>query len=82
MGNQLAGFGGYPKLDGDMTYNLALFLRIANSANDRRWATCAHYVQDAITAAIESIARPPLPTPTSPPNDPLPPRSPAHGSGS
>ena len=58
MGNLFAGFGGYPALGGDMTYNLALFLRIANSANDRRQATYAQYVQDAITAATESIIPP------------------------
>lgn len=58
MGNQFAGFGGYPVLDGDMTYSLTLFLRIANSANDRRQATYAQYVRDAVTAATEGITPP------------------------
>lgn len=64
LGNQFAGFGGDPTLDGDMTDNLALFLRLANTGNDRRQPTYAPYVQDAITAttappASASASRPP-----------------------
>lgn len=58
MGNQFAGFRGYPTLAGDMTYNLTLFLRIANSGNDRRQAAYAQYVRDAVTAATEAITAP------------------------
>lgn len=59
MGNQFAGFGGYPALDGDMSYNIALFLRIANAFNDSRQATYAQYVRDAVTAATE-VTTPPV----------------------
>ena len=58
MGNQFAGFGGYPTLSGDMTYNLTLFVGIANSGNDRRQAAYAQYICDAVTAATEAIAPP------------------------
>ncbi len=53
LGGQFAGFGGYPALDADMTSNLALFLKIANNAQDRRQSLYAQYVRDSITAATE-----------------------------
>jgi hypothetical protein len=58
LGGQFAGFGGYPALDADMTYNLKLFLRIANDPRDRRRPAHVQYVQDAITAAKEAIVPP------------------------
>lgn len=58
LGGQFAGFGSYPTLDADMTYNLSLFLRIANNAKDRRRTAYAQFVQDAITAAKEAVVPP------------------------
>ncbi len=58
LGGQFAGFGGYPALDADMTYNLALFLKIANDARDRRQPQYVAYVRDAITAATEPTTPP------------------------
>ncbi len=58
LGGQFAGFGGYPTLDADMAYNLALILRLANDPRDRRRTAYARYVQDAVTAATEATVPP------------------------
>ena len=58
LGGQFAGFGGYPMLDADMTYNLTLFLKIANDARDRRQPLYAQFIRDSITAATEPTMPP------------------------
>lgn len=55
LGNQFAGFGGYPNLSGGMTTNLADILRIANDPRHPHQGKYARFVNDAITAATESV---------------------------
>jgi len=55
MGNQFAGFDGYPVLTNGLQALLRDILQIANDARDRRRDAYAQYVKDAITAATELI---------------------------
>ena len=58
LGGQFAGFSDYPTLDADMTYNLALFIKLANDTRDRRRSLYEQFVRDAVTAATEPIMPP------------------------
>lgn len=55
LGNQFAGFGGYPVLSSAMTRNLADILRIANNPAHPQQQAFAQFVRDAITAATEPV---------------------------
>ena len=55
MGNQFAGFGGYPDLDATMLHNIDEAVRIAANPRHPQQAEFARYVRDAITAATEPV---------------------------
>src|ERR1700727_1555012 len=58
MGNQFQGFGDYPKLDTKIEQNIEVNIIVANDPHEHQQATYSQHVQDAITAASESIAHP------------------------
>ena len=55
---QFLGFGNYPTIDPGKAKDINDALHIANDAHDPRHAVYAQHIQNAITAATESIARP------------------------
>ena len=55
MGNQFAGFGGYPDLSAGMQRNVDQALSIANNPKHPQQGEYRQYVQDAITAATEAV---------------------------
>jgi hypothetical protein len=55
LGNQFAGFSTYPTLDPGMTLRLQDILTIANTPKHPMQTAFAQFVNDAITAATESL---------------------------
>jgi hypothetical protein len=58
MGDQFQGFSNYPELDGNIQTRIDDNFKIVNDPHDPRQAAYAQHVQDAQTAASESIAHP------------------------